>query len=91
MPIRPTPRIWSFESGLLKPNARMCTLACEELAVDVQHTLMVGDSRACDYEVATSVGIPAALVDRSGTRHFGIDCISSLKQLLPTIHATGKL
>lgn len=91
LPIRPTTRIWSFESGLLKPNARMFALACEELAVDVQHTLMVGDSRACDYAGANSVGMRAVLVDRSGTRHFGIDCISSLEQLLPTIHATGKL
>ncbi|WP_150591462.1 HAD family hydrolase [Pandoraea eparura] len=91
LPIRPTACIWSFESGLLKPDSRIFELACEELAVDVRHTVMVGDSRACDYAGANSVGMRSVLLDRSGARHLGIDSINSLDLLLPIIHTTGKL
>ncbi len=90
LPITPTTCIWSFESGWLKPDSRMFERACDELRVDVQHTVMVGDSLAGDYAGANSAGIRAVLIDRSASRHQGITSIGSLELLLRTIHAPGK-
>jgi putative hydrolase of the HAD superfamily len=53
--------------GVEKPDPRIYEIALEQAGVEPQAAAHVGDSVRLDVEPATSVGIKAVLLDRSGT------------------------
>lgn len=54
----------SYETSLLKPNARIFELVLKRLNVRKDEVLMVGDSLKDDVEAAEHFGIRAVLIDR---------------------------
>ena len=68
--------------GIEKPDPRIYELALERAGTTASAAMHIGDSMMMDVEPATSVGIRAVLLDRSG-RHPEVDCpsISSLEEL----------
>lgn len=58
----------SAEVGLHKPDPRIFLLACERLGVEPSQAAHVGDHHYADILGATSVGMTAVLIDRSGER-----------------------
>ncbi|WP_209305734.1 HAD family hydrolase [Mycobacterium sp. PS03-16] len=51
-----------------KPDPRAFEFACNALGVEPRSCLMVGDSLVNDIEGALGAGLPAVLLDRSGSR-----------------------
>ncbi|MCT2588170.1 HAD family hydrolase [Actinophytocola gossypii] len=58
--------VLSYEEGVMKPDPKIFTVACQRLGVDPARTLMVGDSEDADGG-AVSVGMDFALVEPSPT------------------------
>jgi HAD superfamily hydrolase (TIGR01509 family) len=58
--------VLSYVEGVMKPDAKIFTVACQRLGIDPSRTLMVGDSEDADGG-AVSVGADFALVEPSPT------------------------
>ena len=67
----------SYELGLMKPNPSIYLAICREMGLEIQHVkpetdparsrvVMIGDSRKCDRDGPTAVGIQGYHLDRSG-------------------------
>jgi putative hydrolase of the HAD superfamily len=68
--------------GVEKPDPRIYEIALEQAGVEPQAAAHVGDSVRLDVEPATSVGIKAVLLDRSGTHpDVGWPTIRTLEEL----------
>ncbi|MCC7531684.1 MAG: HAD family hydrolase [Candidatus Melainabacteria bacterium] len=59
--------IYSFSAGCAKPDREIFHQALKLFAVPPQAVLMVGDNLINDVQAALSVGMKAALIDRSST------------------------
>ncbi len=79
-------RIYSFESGARKPDANIFLDACKRFGVRPAECLMIGDSLSSDVAGAQAIGMPAALISRSGSvperLPSGTRVIKSLSELL---------
>ncbi|HEX2131634.1 MAG TPA: HAD-IA family hydrolase [Actinophytocola sp.] len=56
--------VLSYVEGVMKPDAKIFTVACQRLGVDPERTLMVGDSAEADGG-AVAIGAEFALVEPS--------------------------
>ncbi|MBY0359846.1 MAG: HAD family hydrolase [Candidatus Obscuribacterales bacterium] len=79
-------RIYSFEVGASKPDKRIYEAACRQFDVSPDQCLFVGDSLANDVCAPLAFGMPAVLVNRSGSPAAGLPAgayeITSLQELL---------
>lgn len=77
----------SFETGMLKTNPDMFSLALKKLRTTKENTLMVGDSLESDVMAARTAGINAVLVDRQDRRSFKYKIINleQLKEIIEKI------
>ena len=75
--------VFSFETGLLKPDPKIFHLACRRLDLDPARVLMVGDSYRSDVEGARRAGLQALHLRRSsaGKPSAGSTALPSLEQL----------
>jgi putative hydrolase of the HAD superfamily len=75
--------------GVEKPDPRIYEIALEQAGVEPEAAAHVGDSVRLDVEPATSVGIKAVLLDRSGThtdaRWPTIRSLEELPALIPDL------
>lgn len=74
--------IYSFTAGRAKPDREIFYEALKLFAVPPQAVLMVGDSLVNDVQAARSVGMQAALIDRSSTLSEVSPGVPVLKSLL---------
>lgn len=74
--------IYSFAAGCAKPDKGIFYEALKLFAVPAQAVLMVGDSLVNDVQVALSVGMRAALIDRSSASSEIATDVPVLKSLL---------
>jgi HAD superfamily hydrolase (TIGR01662 family) len=58
--------IFSFESGVRKPDARIFLDACKRFNIDPSRGLMIGDSPSSDIAGALACGMQTVLILRSG-------------------------
>jgi putative hydrolase of the HAD superfamily len=58
--------VFSCSVGLRKPDPRIYQLACEELAVDAEEAMFVGDGANDELAGAQRVGMRAVLIHRPG-------------------------
>lgn len=57
---------YSFEVGAVKPDFRIYVNVCEQLELDPEHVLMIGDSLRCDRDGPNSFGMRGYFLDRQG-------------------------
>jgi putative hydrolase of the HAD superfamily len=84
--------VFSCAVGLRKPDPRIYRLACEQLAVDPEEAMFVGDGANDELAGAERVGIKAVLIHRDGidpqwdeVRDWNGPRITALPQLLPLL------
>jgi putative hydrolase of the HAD superfamily len=56
--------VFSYETGLLKPNPKIFSLALKKLKLKPEEAVMVGDSVRTDVNGARKAGMKAILIDR---------------------------
>lgn len=76
--------IFSCEVGCRKPEKEIYLLACQEMNIEPEQGLMVGDTVISDYEGPLAAGMNAVLINRSSYK-LNIPNISSLTELLPIV------
>ena len=87
LPFEPDVCAWSFNVGAIKPELVFYEALCEFLGCSPGKVLMVGDTRANDYEGAKAAGLHALLLDRgqpsSGENIRGLPQVLSYLGLVP--------
>lgn len=75
--------VYSYESGLVKPDPKIFQKVLEATGVDAEDALMVGDSLRNDFRGALGAGISqAVLFDRKGLHPDVYPHVASLEELL---------
>lgn len=70
----------SYETGMLKSNAKVFEETLEELGVSKDEAVMIGDSLDSDIKGAENAGVRGILIDRKNRRDYE-DKIISLKDI----------
>ena len=69
-------------AGAAKPASKIFSYALEQHMLNPDEVLHVGDHRIEDFEGAKQAGLPAVLIDRSGSALYDNQTFSSLMPLL---------
>ena len=78
--------VFSCSVGLKKPDPRIYLLACEQLGVDPQEAVFVGDGANDELAGAERVGMTAVLIERDGEEQDWAGLrVRSLPELLPLV------
>jgi FMN phosphatase YigB (HAD superfamily) len=80
LPFEPNVCAWSFSVGAIKPEPAFYEALCKSLGCSPGEVLMVGDTRANDYEGATKAGLQALHLDRA--QEASGEHIQELRQVL---------
>jgi putative hydrolase of the HAD superfamily len=78
--------VFSCSVGLRKPDPRIYLLACDQLGVEPQETMFVGDGANDELAGAERVGITAVLLERAGEeQEWAGQRVRSLPELLSLV------
>ena len=79
-----TKKFFSFELGTIKTDSEFLQTVLEELDLESEECILVGDSILSDMDAAKNAGIKSILVDRQDSREFPLK-IKSLTDLEPLL------
>jgi HAD superfamily hydrolase (TIGR01549 family) len=87
LPFEPHVCAWSFAAGAIKPDSTFYQALCKGLGCSPDEVLMIGDTRANDYEGAKAAGLHALHLNRgqpsSGEHIQGLPQVLSYLGLVP--------
>ena len=77
----------SCNTGMLKPDNKLLEIICQELGVEKECVIMVGNSVPRDMKGAEDFGIKCVLIDRNNNKKFSpkIKSLRDLEKVLSTI------
>ncbi|HEY94165.1 MAG TPA: HAD family hydrolase, partial [Dehalococcoidia bacterium] len=73
--------VFSCRVGIMKPDPRIYHIACDQLSLEPEECLFVGDGDSSELSGAAGVGMSTVLISESEVEHWSGRQISSLEEI----------